>query len=117
MRLRVACSSGAPREGPSGAIVRDRWRLGSYPVILGSVKTAISIPDETFDQAERRAASLGMSRSEFFTKAAQRYLAQLDEEALTAAIDASIDLVGADDSRAAAVSSGHRRLAETGDEW
>jgi metal-responsive CopG/Arc/MetJ family transcriptional regulator len=89
----------------------------SYPVILGPVKTAISIPDETFDQAERRAASLGMSRSEFFTKAAQRYLAQLDEEALTAAIDAAVDLVGADDSSAAAVSSGRRRLAGTEDDW
>jgi len=29
------------------------------------MKTAISVPDETFDQAERRAAELGMSRSEF----------------------------------------------------
>jgi metal-responsive CopG/Arc/MetJ family transcriptional regulator len=89
----------------------------SYLVILGAVKTAISIPDETFDQVERRAASLKMSRSEFFTKAAQRYLAQLDEEALTAAIDASIDLVGADDSSAGAVSAGRRRLAATEDEW
>ena len=89
----------------------------SYPVILGPVKTAISIPDETFDQAERRAASLGMSRSEFFTKAAQRYLAQLDEEALTAAIDVAVDLVGADDSSAVAVSVGRRRLAAAEDEW
>jgi metal-responsive CopG/Arc/MetJ family transcriptional regulator len=73
------------------------------------VKTAISIPDETFERGERRAASLGMSRSEFFTKAAQRYLDQLDEESLTAGIDAAVDLVGEDDSARAATAAGRRR--------
>jgi metal-responsive CopG/Arc/MetJ family transcriptional regulator len=80
------------------------------------MKTAISIPDETFDQIERCAASLGMSRSEFFTKAAQRYLNQVDEESLTAGIDAAIELIGEDDSSAAAVAASHRRLAAE-DDW
>jgi metal-responsive CopG/Arc/MetJ family transcriptional regulator len=80
------------------------------------MKTAISIPDETFERAERRAASLGISRSEFFTKAAQRYLDQLDEDALTAGIDAAVDLIGEDDSSRAAAMAGRRRLA-TEDDW
>lgn len=89
-------------------------------VILGYilvVKTAISVPDETFDQAERRAAALGMSRSEFFTLAAQRYLQELDAHSLTARIDAAIALVSLDESAAAAVTAGHRLLAADQDEW
>jgi metal-responsive CopG/Arc/MetJ family transcriptional regulator len=38
------------------------------------MKTAISVSDETFDRVSRTASDLGMSRSEFFTRAAQRYL-------------------------------------------
>jgi metal-responsive CopG/Arc/MetJ family transcriptional regulator len=81
------------------------------------MKTAISVPDETFEQAERRAAALGISRSEFFTRAAQRYLQELDAHSLTARIDATIALVGIDESATAAVTAGHRRLAAEEDEW
>lgn len=76
------------------------------------MKTAISVPDETFAQAEHRAAALGMSRSEFFTRAAQRYLEQLDAESLTAGIDAAVELAGEDDSTSVAVAAARRRLAE-----
>jgi len=81
------------------------------------VKTAISIPDETFEQVEDRAAALGMSRSEFYTRAAQRYLQQLDAESLAARIDAALDLAGADDSADLAVATGRRRLAHGEDGW
>jgi len=82
------------------------------------MKTAISIPDETFDQAERRAAALGMSRSEFFTRAAQHYLQELDARSLITRIDAAIALVGVDESSAAAVIAGRRRLLAADDnEW
>lgn len=74
------------------------------------VKTAISVPDETFQQADRQAAALGMSRSEFFTRAAQRYLRELDDQSLTSRIDAAVALVGVDESSATAVSAGRRRL-------
>jgi hypothetical protein len=79
------------------------------------MKTAISVPDETFEAAERCAAGLGMSRSEFFTRAAQRYLQLLDEESLTGRIDAALDLVGDDDSGRLAVAAGRRRLAAADD--
>jgi len=38
------------------------------------VKTAISLPDDTYEQATRQAAELGISRSEFFARAARSYL-------------------------------------------
>ncbi|GBE08161.1 antitoxin MazE6 [bacterium BMS3Bbin11] len=38
------------------------------------MKTAISIPNETFDAAEHYASSTGMSRSELYTKAVLEYL-------------------------------------------
>ena len=82
------------------------------------MKTAISVPDDTFDRASRRAADLGMSRSEFFALAAQRYLDELDAESVTRQIDAALERLGSvDDSAAAAVTAGHRRLADTIDEW
>jgi len=81
------------------------------------MKTAISVPDETFERAEERASALGMSRSEFFTRAAQNYLEFLEMESLTARIDAAIDLAGADESTELAAAAGLDRLAQDGDEW
>lgn len=80
------------------------------------MKTAISVPDETFERVEERAATLGMSRSEFYTRAAQRYLDQLDADSLTARINEALDLAGPDDSTEFAVQAGHRVLTED-DEW
>jgi Ribbon-helix-helix protein, copG family len=106
-----------PGCGVAAGVLVGLIRGRSYWVILPSVKTAISVPDDTFDQAERRAAALGMSRSEFFTRAAQHYIEQLDAQSLTARIDAAIALVGTDDSAQAAVAAGRRLLASDGDEW
>jgi metal-responsive CopG/Arc/MetJ family transcriptional regulator len=52
------------------------------------VKTAISIPDATFARVEASAARLGVSRSEFFARAAERWLSDLEDTQTTAAIDA-----------------------------
>lgn len=38
------------------------------------MKTAISLPDSVFEQAESLAQQLGVSRSELYTKALQAYL-------------------------------------------
>jgi antitoxin MazE6 len=54
------------------------------------VKTAISVPDETFERVERAAAKLGVSRSEFFARAAERWLATLEDEQTTDAINRAI---------------------------
>lgn len=81
------------------------------------MKTAISVPDETFDRAERRASDLGMSRSEFFARAAQRYLDELDAESLTGQIDSALDHIGTHDEASDAVATGHRVLSAVDDEW
>jgi antitoxin MazE6 len=70
-----------------------------------------------FAQVETRVAALGVSRSEFFTRAAQRYLEWLDAESMTGRIDAALDLVGTDESSRAAVDAGRRLLAASEDEW
>lgn len=81
------------------------------------MKTAISLPDETFDRVSRKADQLGMSRSEFFARAAQRYLDELDAQSLTSQIDAAVERLDTDESAIAAVAAGHRHLDATDDEW
>lgn len=82
------------------------------------MKTAISLPDETFERATNRARKLGMSRSEFFAQAAESYLDQLDSEALTKRIDEALETIGSiDSSSIEAVASGRRHLAAVDDEW
>jgi metal-responsive CopG/Arc/MetJ family transcriptional regulator len=80
------------------------------------VKTAISVPDETFDQATRKAAELGISRSEFFARAARIYLDELTAHSITEQVNEALQAAGGDDSAAVAVQAGRRRLA-AGDEW
>lgn len=82
------------------------------------MKTAISMPDETYDRASRRASDLGMSRSEFFARAADHYLEELDAASLTGQIDEALDVLGgADNSTTDAVAAGHRLLESANDEW
>jgi metal-responsive CopG/Arc/MetJ family transcriptional regulator len=54
------------------------------------VKTAISLPDDTFRRVDRAAKQLGVSRSEFFARAAERWLDDLDGGMITAAIDRAL---------------------------
>ncbi len=44
------------------------------------MKTAISLPDSVFEQAEALARQLGVSRSELYTKALQAYLKRYNRE-------------------------------------
>jgi metal-responsive CopG/Arc/MetJ family transcriptional regulator len=82
------------------------------------MKTAISLPDDTFARASTRAAELGMSRSEFFAVAAQRYLDELDAESTTRQIDRALEtVVHPDESSDDAVDAGHRTLDQSDDEW
>ncbi len=47
------------------------------------MKTAISIPDDIFEEAERAAKRLGVSRSELFTQAVKSFLATRMERNVT----------------------------------
>jgi metal-responsive CopG/Arc/MetJ family transcriptional regulator len=79
------------------------------------MKTAISLPDATFEQATEKARELGISRSEFFSRAAEVYLDELAGHSLTSQIDEVLDVAGPDESSSAAAAAGRRRLAQ--DDW
>lgn len=53
------------------------------PVILLSMKTAISIPNQLFDEAEVFAHERGLSRSDLYAKALHAYLQLHRNEAIT----------------------------------
>jgi predicted DNA-binding protein len=82
------------------------------------MKTAISIPDETFQRVEARVAELKMKRSEFYVRAAERYLEELDRASITAQIDEVLERLGQPDS-AQVTQFGLRQLDEftKDDEW
>ena len=51
------------------------------------MKTAISIPDPIFQEAEQLAQKLGMSRSELFTRAVTAFLKEKRQENITARLN------------------------------
>jgi predicted transcriptional regulator len=56
-------------------LLASKWlREGITTVILKRMKTAISIPDEIFEQAERLAETRGWSRSELYANAVSAFL-------------------------------------------
>lgn len=81
------------------------------------MKTAISLPDDTFERATRQAKKLHVSRSELFARAAERYLDELDAQELTGQIDAALELTKPDASNADAVAVGKRLLGADADTW
>jgi predicted transcriptional regulator len=55
------------------------------------MKTAVSIPDRTYRQAERLAKKIGKTRSALYAEALAEYLVRHDPETLTALINAAVD--------------------------
>lgn len=51
------------------------------------MKTAISIPDDLFREAENLAAKTGMSRSRLYALALRRYLDQVKDRGVTPELD------------------------------
>ncbi len=74
------------------------------------MKTAISLPDTTFERVQRAAQELGVSRSAFFARAAERWLDDLENDRTTEAINQAIADVPQDtaftDAAAAALAGG-----------
>jgi metal-responsive CopG/Arc/MetJ family transcriptional regulator len=54
------------------------------------MKTAISLPDETFRRVDDAAKRLGLSRSELFARAAESWLDDLEDDGVTEAINRAI---------------------------
>jgi metal-responsive CopG/Arc/MetJ family transcriptional regulator len=58
------------------------------------MKTAVSIPDEVFRDAERLARRAKKSRSQLFSDALREYVARHAPEEVTEAMDRVVDEVG-----------------------
>jgi len=59
------------------------------------MKTAVSIPDDLFEQAERLARRIGATRSGLYSRAVREYVARHAPDEVTAAMDRVCDAVGA----------------------
>jgi hypothetical protein len=57
------------------------------PVILGPMKTAVSIPDKLFKEADRVARKKQISRSRLYATALEAYLRKLSDDEITAQYD------------------------------
>jgi metal-responsive CopG/Arc/MetJ family transcriptional regulator len=57
------------------------------------MKTAISIPNEIYSEAERLSRRLKKSRSQIYTEAVTEYIARHDPEAVTEAINRICEMV------------------------
>lgn len=51
------------------------------------MKTAVSLPDPLFEEAERVAARLGLSRSELYARAISKFVREQSGDAITEAIN------------------------------
>ena len=78
------------------------------------MKTAISLPDEVSQQAERLAERLKKSRSELYREAVAEYVARHDPEAITETVDRVAEQV---DTRPDAFSAAAARKVLGRTEW
>ena len=74
------------------------------------MKTAISIPDEVFSEAERLSRRLKKSRSQIYTEAVTEYIARHDPEAVTEAMNRVCEMV--DTRPDPALAAAARRILE-----
>jgi metal-responsive CopG/Arc/MetJ family transcriptional regulator len=51
------------------------------------MKTAVSIPNDLLERAERLARQIGKSRSQLFSDAVREYVARHDQEGITEGMD------------------------------
>lgn len=61
------------------------------------MKTAVSVPDDVFEKAERLARREGRSRSEVFSAALREYVARHAPDEVTEAMNRVCDALGAQD--------------------
>lgn len=82
------------------------------------MKTAISLPDRAAERFDRIAHQHGMTRSEFYRRAAEQYANELAGGDLTAQIDDAIDAIGQPGEESVELRrAANARLVEASDEW
>ena len=72
----------------------DVARRGVLPGYTNGMKTAVSIPDPIFQDAERLARSNRISRSQLYSQALKEYLARHSPDAITEAMNRVCDEIG-----------------------
>lgn len=58
------------------------------------MKTAISLPDDLFEEADGLAARLGKSRSQLYAEAIAEYVARFDAETVTDRMNQVLEEIG-----------------------
>ena len=80
------------------------------------MKTAVSIPDEVFQAAERLARSSGRSRSEVYSTALREYVGRHAAEEVTESLNRVMEDLGPEPSRDGFVAHSARRTLDAS-EW
>jgi metal-responsive CopG/Arc/MetJ family transcriptional regulator len=80
------------------------------------MKTAISLPDDLFEAAERYAAKVDKSRSQLYAEALAEYLRRHGPEEVTAAMNAVVDRLDDESQVDQFVAAAARRTLER-HEW
>jgi hypothetical protein len=106
-------------QNPLGPRRRRGDRVGSLladggPGYTSGMKTAISLPDGIFEEAERLARRLKKSRSELYQEAVAEYVARHEPEAITEAMN---ELATQVDTRLDPFSSNATRRVLERSEW
>jgi len=77
------------------------------------MKTAISIPDDVFTEAEKLARELNQSRSQLYSRAVREYVARHSADSVTEALDA----ICAEEQPDAAFATEAAKRTLEGSEW
>jgi metal-responsive CopG/Arc/MetJ family transcriptional regulator len=78
------------------------------------MKTAVSVPDDVFEQVEKFARRTKRSRSEIYSAALREYIARHSPDEVTEAINRAVDQIG-DQKDEFVAAAAHRILEKT--EW
>jgi len=89
---------------------RDPWRYAR------GMKTAVSVPDDVFERADRLARSTGRSRSDVYSAALREYVGRHAPDEVTAALNRVVDAMGDDAARESFVRESAQRTLEAS-EW
>ena len=84
----LPCPRAADRNRSTGINSRP---LGGY---TSGMKTAVSIPDDVFEDAERLASRLRTSRSQLYARALAEFVARHDDDRVTSLMDQAVREAG-----------------------
>ena len=84
----LPCPRAADRNRSTGINSRP---LGGYTF---GMKTAVSIPDDVFEDAERLASRLRTSRSQLYARALAEFVARHDDDRVTSLMDQAVREAG-----------------------